>query len=476
MPTKVSVSTLNASSIDILNTIRSNAPYEYQNLVPVIEKEADIPKVGEVIMGHPAMSNYFLEALMNRIAFVTVKSLIFNNPYRDFKKGYIEYGETIEEVFINIAKARVFSPEKAPAREMARTLPDVKTAFHMINWRVQYPITIQDEDLRTAFRSANGVTEFIAKLVDTIKNAVEYDEFLLFKYMLIKSVTKGETAIIPLGDNATTNEYAISFKATSNEITFPSTTFNKAGVLVNTPINKQHIFMTAQFNAKYDVETLAGAFNMDKADFVGKLHIIDNFTKFDNDRFSTITAESDMMERVTDEELAKMSDIKAIIVDEDFFQVYDNLAKFTVNYVASGMYWNYFYNIYKTVSTSPYSNIIAFDGSAGTAEPETITAELVDKSISEEATVLTFMIENENAGNISHNYKFNQTEEATTNGIAVHPYGAIIIPPNKTASDWSITNVNTNGIYTIDSSAEEPSKSNIDTTLTVGDTVVFKKM
>ena len=87
------------------------------------------------------------------------------------KKGYLEYGEVIEDVFVKLAKVRGFNVEKAPEREFARTLPDTETQFHVINWRVQYPITIQDEDLRTAFLSAEGVTAFIAKIVNSIYEA-----------------------------------------------------------------------------------------------------------------------------------------------------------------------------------------------------------------------------------------------------------------------------------------------------------------
>ena len=34
MPRRLAVSTLNASTVDILNVIRQNASYEYQSLVP----------------------------------------------------------------------------------------------------------------------------------------------------------------------------------------------------------------------------------------------------------------------------------------------------------------------------------------------------------------------------------------------------------------------------------------------------------
>lgn len=106
MAKKVAVSTLNASTMDILNVIRQNASAEYQNLVPEVTKETDIPKVGEVLYGYPALANQFINALVNRIALVQVRSATFNNDYAELKKGYLEFGESVEEVFVQIAKAR----------------------------------------------------------------------------------------------------------------------------------------------------------------------------------------------------------------------------------------------------------------------------------------------------------------------------------------------------------------------------------
>ena len=142
MARRVAMNSLNASTIDILNVIRQNASYEYQSLVPTITKATEIPAVGEVLYGYPALANQFLNALVNRIALVRVKSAVFNNAFKELKKGYLEFGETVEEVFVNIVKAREFSAEKAEARELKRSLPDVRSAMHTMNWRVQYPVTI----------------------------------------------------------------------------------------------------------------------------------------------------------------------------------------------------------------------------------------------------------------------------------------------------------------------------------------------
>ena len=170
MPKRIAQNVLNASTIDILNVIRQNASYDYQQSVPVIEKSSDIPRVGEVICGTPAFANQFLNALVNRIALVRVQSATFNNPYSILKKGYLEFGETVEDIFVSIANVVDYNAEKAEGREFKRNLPDVKSAFHVMNWRVMYPVTIQDEDLQLAFLSMDGVTNLIAKIVDSVNS------------------------------------------------------------------------------------------------------------------------------------------------------------------------------------------------------------------------------------------------------------------------------------------------------------------
>ena len=56
MPRRISVSTLNASTVDILNTIRANASQEYQNLVP----ESDV-----FAKGFYVPENVYILAIMN---------------------------------------------------------------------------------------------------------------------------------------------------------------------------------------------------------------------------------------------------------------------------------------------------------------------------------------------------------------------------------------------------------------------------
>lgn len=470
MAKRIAQSTLNASTIDILNVIRQNASYDYQQSVPVIERANQIPQVGEIICGTPALSNQFLNALVNRIALVRAQSITFNNPYSRLKKGYLEFGETVEDIFVNIAKVVDYDPDKGEGREFKRSIPDIRSQFHIMNWRVMYPVTIQDEDLRRAFLSEQGVTDLIAKIVESVYTAAEYDEFLLFKYLIIKAATKGQMYPIAVDDSDMKN-YATAFRSKSNMITFPKTEYNAAGVKNNTPRERQVIFMDSDFNAKYDVDVLAAAFNMDKATFIGSLFLIDDFTTFDNDRFSVIRDYSDGIEEVTTDELALMKDVKAVLLDENWFQCYDNMNKFTEKYVASGLYWNYFYHTWKTISSSQFANALLFvANTATTTLPASITFEVVDKSISETATVLCLEPQVDGSTLQPHNVQLVQTEQATKAGVGVERYGALLIPSSATATNLILSATVNGTTYNAKASATINASAN------VGATIVLDKV
>lgn len=433
MPRRIAVTTLQASTMDILNTIRANASTEYQNLVPEVATANDIPKVGEVLFGYPTLANQFIASLMNRIALVRVRSATFNNKFAKFKKGYLEFGETVEEIFVELAKVQRFDPAKAAAREFKRTLPDVRTAFHMMNWRVQYPITISNQELRTAFTSEAGVRNLVEKVIATVYTAAEYDEWLLTKYLIIKAVAHGKMTPVSVGSGDMT-EAAIVYRGMSNKMEFMRTDLNTAGVHTSTPKSRQHILMDAEYNARYDVSVLASAFNMDKADFMGKLTLVDDLTTFDNDRWAAIRAESDGIEEVTADELALMNGVKAILVDEDWFQIYDNLTEMTETFVGSGMYWNYWLNCFKTVSSSPFANAVVFAlESSNTAAPGTIKMKVDNYTTNGDTTVVN-LVPVDVVGFASRDGVHVQTAEATENGVAVHPFGSYIFPTGMDAS------------------------------------------
>lgn len=465
MPKKIAETTLNASTIDILNVIRQNLSAQYQDSVPAVATAHDIPKVGEILYGHPALANEFLNALINRIAALVVESATFNNPYRILKKGVLEYGETIEQVFVDIVKALRFDEEKAPAREFKRTIPNVHAIFHVINWKVLYPVTIEKDQLSRAFLSEQGVLDMIARIVEQIYTAAEYDEFLLVKYMIIKAVNRG--GFKPIGIDVSTpatadNNAAIAFRGYSNLMEFMSSDYNEAGVLTATPRDRQVIIMPSLYNAQFDVNVLAAAFHLDRATFLSRLLLIDDLTKFDNDRFSEIAAESDGMESVTEAELEVMDDVKALLIDENWFQIYDNLNEFTEKYVASGLYWNYFYHQWKTISYSPFANGIVFmDATALPSDPASLTVKVAGVDTDADSFVATLDVSGFSGA--YENYKFVQTAAMAEHLIAVQPYGAIIIPKAAASTEFVLT-LDLDGVQYVSSAIDQSD-------LTVGATI-----
>ena len=146
MATKPKIVTLTNSSVDILNVIRNNASVNYQNYVPQATADADsIREIGAVIMDNPQLQNEFLSALVNRIGRVLITSKMYDNPWSMFKKGTLEFGETIEEIFVNIAKPFQFDPNVAETNLFKREIPDVRSAFHIMNYQKYYKTTIQND-------------------------------------------------------------------------------------------------------------------------------------------------------------------------------------------------------------------------------------------------------------------------------------------------------------------------------------------
>lgn len=344
MPSIPKQQTLTANAPQVLNAIRANQNYDYQSRVPEAT-QGNLKQVGNAILSSFDLQNAFLNALVNRIALVLINSKMFYNPLRVFKKGTIEYGEIVEEIFVNIAKAHVYDPVVAEQEVFKREIPDVDAIFHKMNYKNFYKVTIQNEDLRQAFLSSQGISDLIARIVDSLYSGANYDEFLIMKNMIVDAVKNGRMASVTIPEATAENAKSIitTIKSVSNALEFPSTAYNAQGVLTYTPKDRQVLILDTKFDAINDVEVLASAFNMDKAEFMGRRVLIDNF--------------------------ADLTGVPAVLVDESWWMVFDMQINFTEIYNAQGLYWNYFYHVWKLFSESPYSNAVVF-----TSNPNSVTS------------------------------------------------------------------------------------------------------
>lgn len=375
MATKPKIVTLSNNSVDVLNAIRNSASINYRDYVPIATADADsIREIGATIMDYPALQNEFLNALVNRIGRVILTSKSYQNPWAMFKKGFLEFGETIEEVFTNLAKPFQFDPAVAENEIFKREIPDVRSAFHVLNYQKFYKATVSQEQLRMAFMSWDGVTSLISSIVESMYTAANYDEFITMKYLLCKRILSGEMYWAnPLNDMSqlTGKDIVKSIRQSSDNLTFLSPKYNLAGVYNSTEKNNQYIIIPSKWMAEIDVEVLAAAFNMNKVEFMGHVVLVDSFSELDTARLNELFKDDPTYTEFGEFELENLKTVTAVLVDKDFFMIFDNLQNFTENYNGQGLYWNYFYHVWKTFSTSPYANAILFTFMGGEGWEET---------------------------------------------------------------------------------------------------------
>ena len=374
MPTRPERVTLTNSSVDVLNAIRNSASQNYRDHIPIATPDSEvIRQIGAIIMDMPQLQNEFLSALINRIGRVIISSRMWENPLSMFKLGRLDFGEVIEDVFVELAKPHQYDPEEAESTVERREIPDVYSAFYILNYEKFYKGTVQEYDLKKAFLSINGVTDLINKIVESMYAGASYDEFLTMKYMLARRILNGQIPIVTFTagatDEATMKTLAKKAKAVSNQMTFLNTKWNIAGVHNFAPKAEQYLFMTADNDAAMDVDVLASAFNMDKAEFMGHRVLLDTFNIEDTDRLDELFGGQQNYLPLDEEEIEYLNSVYAVLVDESFFKVIDFYDTTNSRYNEEGLYRNYWYHVGKAFCTSPFANCALF-----TTEAQTVTA------------------------------------------------------------------------------------------------------
>lgn len=407
MPTIPNKVSLNASSIDILNTIRNYASSTYQERIPIATQE-NLKELGHAMMTYQATQNEFLEALVNRIALVIIQSRSYENPLRRFKKGVLEYGEAIEEVFVNIAKAHQYDPAIAEKEVFKREIPDVNAVFHHTNYKNFWKQTISNEQLRSAFLSPNGVSDLIAKIVDAMYTAEQFDEFLIMKNLVVEAAQAGKLYPVNVPEVNADNAKAIvtKIKGISNALEFMSPQYNPMGVLTYTPKSDQVLLLDAQFDATIDVEVLASAFNMDKAEFMGQRVLIDNF--------------------------GQLTGVVAALVDSRWFMVFDKWRGFTEIYNNEGLYWNYTYHAWKIFSTSPFANAILFTTQPIVVTSVTVTPATANVTRGQQLQLTAAVV---GTGYVPSDIKWSVNSEIST----INDNGLLTVPTSETATTLTVT-------------------------------------
>lgn len=342
------------NTYDIVNAIRNSASDSFQKYVPLANAE-NVADIGMGLLLSQTVQNEFITSLVDRISLVVINKVSLNNPLKKFKRGTMPLGRTIEEIFTDITSAHQYDPSDAESTLFKRQIPNVRTLFHERNRQDVYVQTIQDDSLKSAFTSWGAFDSFLSSIINAIYNSAEVDEYEYMKLIIDNYYSKGLFKVIEIDEPVTATaatDMIKKMRATATRMALPtgSRDYNSLAVRTRTDMNDIHVFISAEVDAEVDVDVLAKAFNMSKTDFLGNVTVIDGFAS---------------------------DGLQAVMVDKDFFMVYDTLLKMETVRNPKGLYWNYFYHVWQVLSASRFANAVAFV--SGDVPP--VTQVIVDPTI-----------------------------------------------------------------------------------------------
>ena len=450
MPTKPQNVKMNADAknADYLNAIRTSASTYYQENVPIATYDAaSVRDVGRIVLNSTALTNEFYSALVNQFAFIFGSSKMFYNKWVDFKKGLIGLGELVEEFFVQIALPNNYNPDIAATEIFKRVIADVQTAIYRINVKTFYKTTINRPLLEMAFTTEGGMADLIGKVFTSMAAACEVDQMNAIKYLLARKILDGKIKTEPIAEvsgadtEANAKAAARQMKADFENFFFPRTDYNEAGVM-NWVNNKNDVsfMLTTSFGAAYDIEVLAAAFNLDYANFMGRVKRIDSLTNID---FTRLNAFFDLPEPIAEfeeDEIAILDKVAAITFDNGLIQWYDRLYEWHEEPNGQSMEWQNWLHYWALIASSPFANAVAYvattNGTLGTVTA--VTSPYNGKSISlpvGSSLPLTWEVE----GTGIYSKAVNFTSSGIVDGtFTVSPDGVLTVNKAKTATTLNI--------------------------------------
>lgn len=323
-------------SISVLNNIRANASEEYQNRIPEATR-TNIATIGNALETYTMLYNEFCSALVNKIGKTILEQKLFENKLARFKSGSMATAQDVEEIFIEMAKAEgTYDPDgKNPLGR--RENPDVKVLYHRLNRQDYYAISIGDIDFLRVFRSEATLDAFISGLINSVYSGANYDEWLAMKNLLAtyEGYDEYEVPVIAGADAAeSAKTFVKTLRKAVQDVSFPSTAHNAAGVMTFCAPENLVLLVNKDVLAEVDVEVLAKAFNLGKTDIQPEVIAMDDF--------------------------GSLTDTYGLLVDREWFRIWDTLSRMEPQRNAQGLFTNYFYHVHQILSASKFKTAIRF--------------------------------------------------------------------------------------------------------------------
>lgn len=276
-----------------LNALRELSSTIYHEYVPIIDDATDISAFADPIMNYPEVYNEFCNVLVNKLVYSQFEAKTFNNPLQILDGDRIPLGYAGEEGYVNPAKGRGFNVNDF-AGLLIKYEADVKIQYQVLNSDLQYCVTVSRSQLKKAFTSWGNLEEFITSLANSLYNGAYIDMFRFTKN-IISGAYRDNKAIYTTISAVTSEDTAKALVEKARELflnfQLPSIEYNSwskndgAGRPITTWTNPEDIVLIIRndVRSKLDVQSLASAFNVSYADFMGRVITVDNFDVYDDE-------------------------------------------------------------------------------------------------------------------------------------------------------------------------------------------------
>ena len=456
MAKKIAQDNLNVTnSAELLSYVINQTPILKENIDLPVQGES-IKPIGKIIMSNPAYKNAFLNTI-NLIGLTVITRNHWENPWKDFTdKGTLSYGQQVREVIVDIANVYQYNELVNRPQDMLKTeVPNVLSYLHEINYQVFYKTTTSDKQMAMAFERED-LFMLIDEIINSLFEGMEYDYYLVSKYMLARRILEGTVTAIQIPDftNLTDRDVVAFIKGYSNDMTFRSPKFNPAGIRKATAFEDQFAIVSTKFDAKFTTNVLATSYFRNDAEMKANYALVDGFGNFDMPRLAEVFAKRDTegniipneyvagYEPLTSSELEVLNEIPVSIVGRDFFQMYkygtDNQAgeRKTEFFNPQTLRTNHWLHTWGVVSTSPFENAIVF-----TQKPQGVTSVTVSPST---ATVskgqeLQLSAAVVTTGFANKAVYWTVDEDAYAAGIRISDDGKLIVPSGESVASVTVT-------------------------------------
>lgn len=348
------------------------------------------PKEMARFYSDPRNANEFINQILNKITKSLVLGSRWDNELSVFQKGVLDVGETVELMYVGLGKRvgfNKFFDKDSGGQEttvegnlFGKSTPKVFVDYISVNGMYKYRDTVSVERLSTAFLTPRGLVGFVNELINSQFRTAKKDNYV-DTYNMIFAKEEMAEGVSPGSSGSITGAYgkslALRIFESSKQGSFEegkrdmvvevkkgdirdlaekvrtytgklthivgSEKYNISGAERNTDRSKMVFITDDETIAKLDVNVLADAFNVSKAEVPSRTITISELPKGDGIGTSWFK-----------------NDIKGILLDEDAIQFWYKTIYADSMKNPDQMTINYFYQEWVINSLCLFCNAIIF--------------------------------------------------------------------------------------------------------------------